>query len=106
MKNAGLLWGIVAPIIFYTIVGLMLGFVGQETLLNKEIQETIGSIDTSQSVGNLSSVDGISLLDAPSFIDGLVFSVGGLPAWANTLMGIPVFILIISLIILIRGGGT
>lgn len=89
---------IIGVVLFYLLLVIGLGFLGQDLLANVEMDEEISNI-------SINSSSDIGLSELPSFLDGLIFTIQNLPAWLALIMGIvPVLLLIMGILWFIRGG--
>ena len=92
---------IVGVVLTYTLIILMFGFLGQAQL--EEISYTTTISDTSINDSEDISIGDI-LLTFPSFIQGLVFTISGLPTWLGFLFGfLGPFLIIIGIFGYLRG---
>ena len=83
--------------IFFLALFTFLGFLGQAQLEELTFTQTLSDI-------SVNSSSDIGITDLPSFLDGLIFSIDGLPFWLSFLLGlIPSVMLALGVIWLIRG---
>jgi len=97
---------IIVPVIFYVLLAIVFGFLGESGLSGSNDGSTSGDYDISEDISDnidINSSSDIGVTDLPGFLDGVIFTVSGLPWWLNSILVLPVISMILGIIFLIRG---
>lgn len=85
-------------ILFYIILFIVFGLIGQEQLIS-EIE-----INTSTSIiGDLNTSSEIGITEMPGFVRSVSFVISGMPWWVNSLMTLPSILIILGIVWFLRG---
>lgn len=85
-------------VLFYIIMFVCLGIIGQSSLDELDVNSTVGD-----SLTDLNSSSEIGILDLPGFISGISFSISGLPWYIDAFLTIPLIMMLVTGWQLIRG---